>query len=173
MHTYDGARSLKEFGVNMLTGEACGLAMRVLCDLTEDGVSLIQEFMRVDTVARSNWNPGSEDDPHIASVMLPHCIFQDLWIFAHVRRGTKDVFLGGHIRPEDWTETVYESIGETHKHPVKTWTPQAWAIDDEKNMARIRDHVEHGYFYITRTFAKSKHPGTGLDNTHAMSGRTT
>jgi hypothetical protein len=36
---------------------------------------------------------------------------------------------------------------------------------------RFTDHEGRGSFYISRTYAKSSHPGTGLNNEHAFSGR--
>jgi len=170
MRTYDGPRSLEKFGVKLLTGEACGLAMRGLFDLTENGKALMQEFLRVECNSEA-WNRGSDDDPHVASVMLPYSVCKDLFIFAHVRAGTPNVFVGGHVHVGQWTETKYEYLDETLKHPDKTWEPQVWAVDDEY-MERVNQMVERGFFYISRTYAKSSHPGTGLDNTHAMSGRT-
>lgn len=161
---YRDVRDLEQFGVIALTGEACGLAMRLLCDLTEEGVNLIREFMRVEPTANP-WNSKG-----VKSIMLPTCIFRDLWIFAMVRAGTANVFLGGYVG-NHWTETKYESIGETHKHPDNSWHADAWAVNDPDQMARLRSH-EGVCFYISRTFKRSDHPGTGLDNTHAMTGRT-
>jgi len=160
---YQSCEDLEQFGVIPLTGEGCGLAMRILCDLTEEGVKLIREFMRVEPTAHP-WNSKG-----VKSIMLPRCIFRDLWIFAHVRADTANVFLGGYVGGH-WTETHYESINETHKHPDKTWEADAWAVNDPDLMKRLREH-EGVCFYISRTFKRSDHPGTGLDNRHAMSER--
>lgn len=161
---YRDVRDLEQFGVIALTGEACGLAMRLLCDLTEEGVKLIREFMRVEPTADA-WNSKG-----VKSVMLPTSIFRDLWIFAHVRAGTANVFIGGYVG-EHWTETHYESIDVTHKHPDKSWVADAYAVNDPDYMEKLREH-EGVCFYISRMFKRSEHPGTGLDNTHAMTGRT-
>lgn len=164
-NTFDSARNLEQFGVKCLTGEACGLGMRVLCDVTEEGMDLLREFTRMEVTCDS-WN--EKRGIKSGSVMLPRSIFQDLWIFAQVRAGCKHVFLGDWCH--EWTTTEYKEIGESHKHPVHTWTPRAWACDDE-DMERIERHVGTS-FYIERRFTRSSHPGTGLDNCHAMSGRT-
>lgn len=161
---YHDIRDLEQFGIISLTGEACGLAMRILCDLTEEGVNLIREFMRVEPTADA-WNSKG-----VKSIMLPTCIMQDLWIFAHVRAGTANVFLGGYVFGH-WTETHYEEINVTLKHPDKTWTNKAWAVNDPDMMKRLHER-EGVSFYISRTFKRSDHPGTGLDNTHTMTGRT-
>ena len=74
---------LRDFGIEPLTGEACGLAMRLLCDVTERGKAIIESFFgsRVAIEPDSNWNNGSKDDPHVGSVMLPRSIAEDLFAF--------------------------------------------------------------------------------------------
>lgn len=172
MKVYDGAGSLSEFGIYALTGEACGLAMRILCDLSSEGQQIIREFLRVEPNAEP-WNNSTNGHEHIASIMLPYSILEELWLFCHVRRGTKYVFRGGYVNKNEWTETTYnwsDSTSETIKHPVKTWRSQPYAIEDHEQYNRI---IEQGFcFHISRYYAKSKQPGTGLDNQHAMSGRT-
>jgi len=162
---FDGCDGLKQFGVIPLTGEACGLAMRILCDLTEDGVQLIREFLRVEPTAEP-WNREG-----VKSIMLPVSIFQELWIFAHVRAGTANVFLGGYCMGDQWTETYYDTLKITVKHPVKEWRSSAYAVNDPEMMKRFLEY-DDVCFHIARWFRKSTQPGTGLDNRHAMSGRT-
>ena len=163
--TYDCPRDLEQFGVLPLTGEACGVGMRMLCDLTQEGVDLIREFMRVEPTADA-WNSKG-----IKSIMLPRALFQDLWIFAMIRAGVDNVFMGGHVHHDQWTETVYETINATVKHPVATWKSKACAVKEGKYMDSLRKQ-EGVCFYIERRFVMSKAPGTGLDNTHAATGRT-
>jgi hypothetical protein len=74
---------MRAHGVDALTGEACGYAMRLLCDVTEDGRDLIQRFLG-GTVAiqpASNWNGGSANDPHVGSILLPRSILPELAAF--------------------------------------------------------------------------------------------
>ena len=161
--TYD-IRGLEEFGIIALTGEACGLAMRTLCDCTQEGIELIREFMRVDPIG-SPWNSKG-----VKSVLLPNSIFPDLWVFAHVRKGTKYVFSGGYVNLDQWTETKYEAIDVTLKHPVPTWRGELWATDDDNMVSRLKEQ-EGIIFYFSRWYKRSDAPGTGLDNRHAMTGR--
>lgn len=76
----DSWDSLRAFGIEALTGEACGLRMRLLCDLTESGREIIQRFFggTVVVVNGSEWYGGSGDDPHVASIMLPRSVLEDL-----------------------------------------------------------------------------------------------
>ena len=67
-------RHLEEYGIFMLTGEACAMGMRLLCDLTAEGVDWVSSFLGAGEIDRDqwpdNWNSGEDDNPHIASVML-------------------------------------------------------------------------------------------------------
>jgi hypothetical protein len=102
---------LRPFGIDALTGEACGLSMRLLCDVTAAGRDLIERFFggTITIAPGSNWNGGSKDDPHVGSVLLPRDIFESLAAFALVVTGTTPVAImkDGHARelragyPED------------------------------------------------------------------------
>ena len=186
MKSFRCGDDLKDVGIHLLTGEACGLYMRVLCDLNEQGVKLWETFTR-STCVKDGWNDGR------ASVMIPHSMFRDLWIFGQVMLGVPYVFIGGYVFGDDWVEEEItigygpwytsdrsngsvcdpdERVTEIYRHPKKGWQGEAWAVESEEDMQQIRNAIERGCFYIQRTFTKSAHPGTGLDNTHAMSGRT-
>jgi hypothetical protein len=178
---------LKDVGIDLLTGEACGLAMRVLCNLNEEGVKLWETFTRSTCDTKNAWNDGH------ASVMIPHSMFRDLWIFGQVMKGVRYVFIGGYVFGKEWVTKEYtvgygqwytsdrsggsmcdpdEPIKETTRVPGENWQPEAWAVETDEDMQKLREAMASGYFYIRRTFTKSTHPGTGLDNRHAMSGRT-
>lgn len=90
---------LDQFGIHALTGEACGFAMRALCDVTAQGKALIERFLggTVQIVADSNWNGGSGAGDHVGSVMLPWSILTDLGAFclAYTGRDTTVVTLDG------------------------------------------------------------------------------
>jgi hypothetical protein len=73
---------LEDYGIIPLTGEACSLNMRILCDLTRSGCKVITDFFNTIPVEGSNWNSGYVDNPHVASVMIPRSCLQDLEQFA-------------------------------------------------------------------------------------------
>jgi len=141
MRTIDCWNDLEEFGIIPLTGEACGLSMRLLCDVTADGASLIERFLggTVTITKRSNWNEGREEDFHVGSVMLPRSIFGDLAAFLLYTKSTHSI-----ITLED---------GSIHE------------VDDDM-LRRYR-----GMSMIKRVWRGSTDPGTGDRNEHAMSGR--
>ena len=84
---------LNEFGIDLLTGEACGLSYRFLCDVTANGKHILQKcFGGVEIGFTEPWNSGRKDDPHIGSVMLPPEMFIPLGAFALLEYGCFDVW---------------------------------------------------------------------------------
>lgn len=71
MKTVSNWDALRDYGIIALTGEACSLGYRILCDLTAQGRNIVQRCLSV-TIQSENWNHGSDDDPHVASIMLTH-----------------------------------------------------------------------------------------------------
>ena len=165
--TYRSGDDLKEFGFNLLTGEACGIGMRILTDLTEEGCAIWREFTRSEAAA-DNWNSGG-----VKSIMLPRSILEDLWLFCHIRANkAQAIFRGGFVNKADWTETALD--GEIYKHPSEKWyrkDAQNWVVEDERDWLEIKGHVECGIFHIAKFYKQSTAPGTGIDNQHAFSGR--
>lgn len=75
---------LEPFGVKPLTGEACVFGMRLLCDLNEAGLDLIQRFFggNVDVKYASNWNTTVNLENAVGSVLLTYTVLADLAAFA-------------------------------------------------------------------------------------------
>jgi hypothetical protein len=69
---------LQQLGINTLTGEACRLGMRLLCDLSEEGAELVIEFLGLPygTKLYDNWNSMVGTEPAVASIMLTR---ESLW----------------------------------------------------------------------------------------------
>lgn len=74
IHVYN-LHDLEQFGIIPLTRESCAYNMRTLCDLTEEGKILIQQFLggTVEFLNGINWNSKGS-----YSMMLPDGIFQTL-----------------------------------------------------------------------------------------------
>jgi hypothetical protein len=83
---------LTEFGIEPLTGEACSLMYRVLCDLTAKGKAIIERCLSVE-IASEPWNSGSADDPHVASIMLTEDMIVPLAVFALLESGCREVWI--------------------------------------------------------------------------------
>lgn len=92
MKTVSTWEDLNAYGVIVLTGEACSLMYRILCDLTARGKRLVERCLSVE-IQSENWNPGSDDDPHVASVMLTREMLQPLAVFALLESGCREVWL--------------------------------------------------------------------------------
>ena len=74
---------LRPFGIDVLTGEACGLSYRMLCDVTEKGKRTIQKALGIANLGLpENWNRGDPGDPHIGAIMLAPELLVPLAVFA-------------------------------------------------------------------------------------------
>jgi hypothetical protein len=152
IESYRGAHDLERFGVLPLTGEACGLAMRVLCDLTQEGCELWKAFTN-STPTADAWNRTG-----VKSIMVPYSMLEELWLFAQIREGKAlAVFKGGYARQD-----------EKRRH----WT--AFAIFDQGELENLRLQEKLGMFFFARTYKTATHPHCqdSLRNTHQMTGRT-
>jgi hypothetical protein len=90
---------MRQFGINILTGERCAYGMRLLCDVNEDGAALMKEYLGV-TGFQPNWNSTVDDKPAVGSVMLDRDSLPRLAQFAMFRAGALAVFVDcGSITP--------------------------------------------------------------------------
>jgi hypothetical protein len=142
-------QDLVPLGIECLTGEACGLGLRILCDVNEDGLSLVRACLgAVEVKPAENWSGGRiEGKRKVGALMLPYDLFGTLAVFGLLRAGARQVV----------------KVGGTYT-PILT--------DQDAEMAELcerhaRERGEH-----VRRFGRSTHPGTGFRNTHQMSGRT-
>lgn len=85
---------LRPYGIEVLTGEACGLMMRVLGDFTERGRRIIQEALGCPKfIGAEPWNRGSDQAPHVGSIMLDRAAHLWLGPFALLEDGCKEMFM--------------------------------------------------------------------------------
>lgn len=80
MKCVSSLRDLEQFGIIPLTGEACGLMYRVLCDLTENGRRIVEKCFDV-KIESEPWNSEPED-PHVASIMISNEMIFPLGVFS-------------------------------------------------------------------------------------------
>ena len=103
---------LVTYGIDPLTGEACGLSYRLLCDLTENGRAILAKALGLPKLTLPEaWNRGTPTDPHVGSVMLPFEMLVPLAIFALLESGCPAVWIvrdGGviGIEPSDSPEII-------------------------------------------------------------------
>jgi hypothetical protein len=85
---------LTPFGIEPLTGEACGLGYRLLCDVTEPGRRLLAKlFGTPDFTLAPPWNRGAPEHPHIGSILLTQEMVLPIDVFALLENGCSEVFL--------------------------------------------------------------------------------
>jgi hypothetical protein len=80
IHVVSHWNDLRQFGIEFLTGEACNVGKRLLCDVTEQGRrNLCSVFgLPSDCRFQESWNSGSDKDPHVGSIMIPYSMFSFL-----------------------------------------------------------------------------------------------
>lgn len=137
---------LSEFGIVPLTGESCGLAYRILCDVTAKGKNVLEKCLGVPNLnLPPSWNRGSDQDPHVGSILLAAEFMIPVGVFALLENGCKEVWVVQHqgvhgIQAADPADTV---------DALKNWL-------GAENLRRLAYH------------------GTARDrNLHVMSGRVT
>jgi hypothetical protein len=117
MKTVSHWDALREYGIDVLTGEACSLMYRILCDLTQNGKRVVERCLSVQ-IQSENWNHGSEADPHVASIMLTREMLMPLAVFALLESGCREVWVTDRaaigIEPSDTAEQV-EMMKKCHK----------------------------------------------------------
>ena len=82
-------QDLEQYGIMALTGEACTLSMRLLCDLTQEGANVVTRFLGGGLTFNEGfaWNSRG-----VTSVMLPTNIYPELGAFClHVVDGYQTV----------------------------------------------------------------------------------
>lgn len=166
MKTIRDWRDLNEFGIDLLTGEACAIGARYLCDVSEKGRKVICEFFGLpyNTVLQENYNSGrgNPTGPSVGAVMLPYSVFAQLSAFCLLSDGADEVLHTeeGHIMgfyPEghashDYEERYHEMIAERGNRPVS------------EGLTDLLKPV--------RWYRPLNHPRRGLSCIHAMSGRS-
>lgn len=105
-------QELDRYGVNLLTGEACGLGMRILCDYDEKGKANLESFLGTPLGGSSAWNHGA------GSIMLTHETLRDFGLFMLAQEcelGSFQSHDGELVGIE--TEEDMEYVRRFEKHP--------------------------------------------------------
>jgi len=148
MERIQNFQDLEQYGILPLTGEACGLSMRLLCDLTPAGVQIMNEFLGVQIATGTNWN---SRDGQVASIMIPRGLLHELAAFVLIRGG-HDIALIVNYRCAGYRSSF-----------VGGMSTEDWDA--------MRDSADKRWPGSYRVYYRSTAPGTGLRNQHMMSGR--
>jgi len=76
IQSMDFSDALRQFGIDYLTGESCGYALRALFDVTETGQKFISVFFGDIDMLRNGWN-----NHQAKSILLPKIMIADLLVF--------------------------------------------------------------------------------------------
>jgi hypothetical protein len=110
---------LHAFGIEPLTGEACGLMYRILFDVTDQGAKIIGRCFGIPGMNFGEaWNRGAKEAPNVGSIMLTQEMLVPLAVFALLESGCKEAYLMGSVvlgiengDPPDTAETMRKAYG--------------------------------------------------------------
>jgi hypothetical protein len=92
--TVSSFADLAAYGIDPLTGEACGLGYRILCDVTESGRRVLAKALGIPNLALPEaWNRGTAAVPHVGAIMLTLEMLVPLAVFALLDNGCTEVWL--------------------------------------------------------------------------------
>jgi hypothetical protein len=138
-----GWGDLKQFGINSLTGEACGYSMRLLCDLSEEGADLIRRFfgMPYNSSLCEPWNSKVDAAPTTASIMLPRGIFDDLCQYILF---SQDMEVA--IKSPDGTWSGYADFSPAVESMVTTVaSDKSWSVRRNPRVGTPGDRNQHAF----------------------------
>lgn len=135
-----------EFGINLLTGEACAFGQRILCDLNEDGVNWINRFFSTNIDSGNNWNSMVGEKPSVASIMLTKATLNEIAVFI--------LFCEGY-------SLVAKSQGVVVGFDNESWERHKHFYEDAKSIQIIRNIKNH-----------DSNVSKGDRNIHQFTGRT-
>ena len=176
MRTMRDWNDLRNYGVNFLTGEACAVGKRLLCDVSDQGRRLLcQVFgLPVNTRFAENWNSSVNGQPAIGSIFLPPSMFTFIAAMILLQTGCKCAVVVENgqvigIDPDDDVSgmvrlPVEEEVDDPEKPGEKKWVTVEKEVNDP--LGRIRR-----FHAIRETFGAMNVPRRGLSAVHAMSGR--
>lgn len=123
MKTIASWSALEPYGIVPLTGEACALGYRLLCDLTAQGKRIVERCLSVE-IRSDNWNSGSKEDRHVASVLVVPEMLVPLTVFALLEAGCREVWTTNcaafGVEPDDTEEEI--AMMKRHAKPHRRFT---------------------------------------------------
>lgn len=135
-------QDLRQFGIVPLTGEACNMGKRLLCDVTEQGRLALCEIFGLprNTRFQESWNSGDAADPHVGSIFLAYGMLEPIAAICLLRAG--------------------------YRFAVCTDRDGVYGVSSHEEVEGLR----RGGFHDTYCRVDGQ-PHEGLSNTHAFSGR--
>ena len=148
MKTITCFNDLMPFGIDALTGEACGLSYRLLCDVTEHGRKIVAKALGIPTLTLPEpWNRGTATDPHVGSVLLPFEMLVPLAVFGLLESGCREAWLvreGGviGIEPDDDPEMIEANRRLVGDRLLRTLAYKGTAEAGDRNVHLMSGRIE-------------------------------
>ena len=80
-------KGYQALGINLLTGEACRLGQRILCDVSQDGAELVNLYFGAEMKLEKNNNSFVGDKPAVGSLMLGREMLKEVAVFGVMVKG--------------------------------------------------------------------------------------
>jgi hypothetical protein len=150
LHVYNW-RDLQQFGIGILTGESCAFSMRLLCDVSAKGRTLVLDYLGLpfDTQLARNWNGHVGEEQAVGSVMLHRDSLKQIAEFAMFAMGV--------------LACVYTRGGEV----MGIFDVDLLTAYENMISAAPDDHWD-----LRRNYRCPGQPSVGSRNVHAMTGRS-
>ena len=170
-------QTLRELGIEMLTGEACAFSLRILCDLNEGGVTLLQNALGIridrDTSPR-NMNHRVNGLAAVHSVMLTHGQLDDLLVYGLaeavcLNNGGKLVL--ARPKPENDYAKAFMWTGTEEEYRLEWLNQERDEESGEWVESGEGDEYRKKWWDWRVISVYEAQPHVGGRNVHAMSGR--
>ena len=152
MKSFTSWKDLEKYGINNLTGESCAYGLRFLCDLNEQGRTLMCDYFSLPFASAQfvkNWNQKVNGEEAVASILLPSTIFTHLCIF-----------IAFHI----------EKAKVVAYHPVRQDQIYIATTDEEAGFLQAKADTYHVHVNMA---LRSEAPMQDGRNVHQFTGRVT
>jgi hypothetical protein len=170
-------QDMEALGVDVLTGEACALNMRLLCDLDPDAAKSVAAMWGVADLAAS-WNHGDKDKGWRSAMFMPDTLFSVArWICAHQGRGF-------HMSKNDAMFVVLDNsveFQEAYDNNCFWWCVNCDHDNGDNHdvkpdkcggCGRVNDEHHQLYWFAEGSWRAPTESWSGTArNTHAFSGR--
>ena len=148
----DNYRVQEDLGVNILTSEACGLGMRLLCNLSSEAFNSYKSFIGMpDILPNKSFNQTWDDG---SSIMLTRHSVIELLVY---------------LLCEKYQTVIYVPYQNQNGYYVNEC---AYVTNDPVD-PEYQDHLDrmNEFKWSYHIYEHSTHPGNGMRNLHHFSGK--
>lgn len=144
-------RDAEQFGISPITGEACNLSLRKLCDVNAAGLALLEDYLRTTITLQDPTNSSVDGKPTVGCLLLAPAVLRDIARYGMASSGAL---------------AVVESIDGTLT-PVYD---QAY-LDRYSAMVDSHEEQKRDRMFTIQRFSRGTGPRVGNSNVHMATGR--